>query len=125
MATWEEVQTYIRRKYASRELEDGTLALTFTFTDGRSQNCYVRKNNDEGTWIVFHAFVAEWSPENALKAIEQNKQIFGIDRFFEWIVVTHAQLAATVDQEEIDLALAGVAGAADDLELAVTGQDNF
>lgn len=125
MATWEEIQTYIRRKHATRELEDGTLAITFKFSDGRSHWCFVRANDDEGTWIVFKGFVADWSPENAVKAIEENQQIFGIDRFLDWVVVTHAQLAATADEDEIDIALRGVAAAADDLELAVTGQDNL
>lgn len=125
MATWSEIQTYIRRNYTSRELEDGTIAITFNFEDGRSHQCFVRTNNDEGTWVVFQGFVADWSAENLVKAVEGNDQIFGIDRFLNWVVVTHAQLTSTADTEEIDRALGGIAIAADSLEDRVTGQDVF
>ena len=126
MATWPEIQTFIRRNYACRELDNGAIALTFTDGDaGRSQQVFVEPNNDEATWVTVKGFVAEWSPENAVKAIEENNQIFGIDRFLDWVVVTHAQLTATADEEEIRRALSGVALAADALELAVTGKDEF
>jgi hypothetical protein len=125
LATWADVQTYIRRNYTSRELDDGTMVITFTFDDGRSHNCFVQTNTDEGKWVIFQGFVADWSPENAVRAIEKNKNFFGVSRFIDWVVLTHAQLTETAVPDEIDRALLGIAMAADDLEAEVTGQDNF
>jgi len=116
MATWSEIQTYIRRNYATRELDNGGLSLTFSFEDGRSQACFVDTNNEEDSWVIFRAFVADWSPEHAVKALEKNTSIFGIQRFLDWVVVTHAQLTETADTAEIDHALGGVAVAAEHLE---------
>lgn len=125
MATWSEIQTYIRRNFVTRELDNGALSLTFGFDGGRSQACFIDTNNEEDSWIIFRGIVADWSPENAVKALEKNESIFGIERFLDWVVVTHAQLTETADTSEIDHALRGVAIASDNLEEIITGGDAF
>ena len=125
MATWPEIQTYIRRNYQSRELDDGNLIVPFEFESGRSHQCIVGPNNAEGAWTQFWGIICDWSAENLVRAVELNQQIFGIDRFGDFVVVTHAQLTETADIDEIDSALFAVAWAADSIEEAVTGKDEY
>jgi hypothetical protein len=125
MATWSEIQTYIRRNYQTRELDDGNLIVPFEFGDGRSHQCIVGPNNEEGTWTQFWGIICDWSTENLIRAVELNQQIFGVDRFGDFIVLTHAQLTATADIDEIDSALGAIAMAADSLEEALTGKDEY
>ena len=125
MATRDEVTSYIRKNYQSRELDNGALALIFQLDDNRSHQVIVDWNNDEGTWTNFVGFVADWSVENAGRAVELNEHVFGIQRAFDWVAVVHPQLTETIDQEEIDSALMGVAIAADTLELKMTGRDEW
>lgn len=125
MATREEVLSYVRKNYQSRELDSGALALLFQLDEGRSHQVILDWNNEEGTWTNFIGFVADWSVENAGRAVELNDQVFGIQRAYDWVAVVHCQLTQTIDQEEIDSALAGVAMAADSLELKLTGKDEW
>ena len=125
MATKQDIITYIRRNYQSRELENGALALVFSLPEGRDHQVFVDWNNDEGTWTEVKGIVCAWSPEMAVRAVEENDQIFGIHRFLDWVVVSHPQLTATADEEEIDRALTGVAYAADSLERKLTGGNEF
>lgn len=125
MATWHEVQTYIRRNYAVRELEDDVLSIVLQLPDNRTHQCFVRPNNDEGTWVEFLAFVAEWSPQNALKALEMNEQIFGVGKFADMVIIRHAQKTDTADEDEIDSGIWGVSIAADALELQITHKDDY
>jgi len=125
VATRDEVITYIRKNYQSRELESGALALIFELEGGRSHQVIVDWNNDEGSFTNFFGFVAPWSVENAGRAVELNDQVFGIQRAYDWVAVVQAQLTETIDKEEIDSALMGVALAADALELKLTGKDEW
>lgn len=125
VATKDEVISYIRKNYQSRELESGALALIFQLDGGRSHQVIVDWNNDEAYYTTFFGFVAEWSVENAGRAVELNDQVFGIQRAYDWVAVVQAQLTETIDQEEIDSSLMGVALAADALELKLTGKDEW
>ena len=126
MATKADVIAYIRKNYRVREHEDGGLDLVFEVDDGRSHMVLVGWNDEEGTFTEFFGVVCEWSEEAAGKAVAAGADlIFGIRKQGNRVVVCDYQLTETIDEEEIDTTLRGIAHVADEIELKVTGGDEW
>ncbi len=125
MATKADVIKYIRQNYQSRDVEPEGLALIFGLPAGRDHQVIVNWNNAEGTFTNFFGFVCEWSPDAAVRVLEQNGSIMGVAKVGNWVAIHQSQLTETIDEEEIDAALHGVANIADELEQQITGGDEF
>ena len=125
MGTKADVIKYIRKNYQSRDLESGALAPGFNLPSGRDHQVIVHWNNEEGSFTKFFGFVCEWSPDAAARVLEENNSIFGVAKIGNWVAIQQSQLTETIDEEEIDRALFGVANIADELEQQITGDDQF
>ena len=125
MATKADVIKYIRKNYQSRDLDGGALALVFNLEGGRDHQVIVDWSNEEGTYTEFIGLVCDWSPEAAVRLLEENTTILGVVKVGHWLAFKQSQLTETIDEEEIDSNLQGIAGVADNYEQKLTTGDEF
>ena len=125
MATWQEIKSFVSSKYKVSEVGDNLLRVTFIYNDDndRTQRLFIEKVNDAK--IAFVSPVADYTPENAIKLLENNDSVYGIrlvqsDQPF--LALMDPQDMATLDAEEINTAVADMA---DELEKNLFGGDKF
>lgn len=130
MATWSEVQKYVRQNYqVNREPEDDLMVLTFQTTPGRDQQVFVGHLTSGGgrEWVRFASVVGEIRRIDLVRALQlgSEKIACGLEQIGDLVAVVHYQLLATVDGPEIDLGLVLAASNGDDLERALVGGDTY
>ena len=121
MATWQEVQGFIKSNYKVISDSGSLISMGFGFTDGRSQLIHV---GPVGEWLRFASPVAKKAEVNVARLVEESK-IFGVVDIGDYYALSHMQLLATVDAAEITEVLSFLAGVADEVEKAVTSGDEF
>lgn len=124
MATWEEIKSFIQDKYSHVEqVNDNVLKGLFHWDEsGRDHLFFCERIND--TKIAFVAPVAKYTPENAIKLLENNSSVFGIDLRGDppLLCLVDPQEMATLDEEEINVAMVMTA---DKLEQELFGGNEF
>lgn len=130
MATWPEVQKYVRQNYRiNREPSDDLMVLTFQTTPGRDQQVFVSYVPSSGgrEWVRFASIVGEIRGIDLARALQlgSEKIACGLEQIGELLAVVHYQLMATVDGAEIDLGLTVTAANGDELERALVGGDTY
>jgi hypothetical protein len=128
MATWNEVKNYVRSNYQVRsESDDGNmLHLIFETEAGRSQMITVGFLDTDPAFVTFRSVFASTSQVSALKAFEvASATPFGIGMAGEIYFLNHAQLAATIDPDEIDVPMRWVTLFADYVEKQLGLGDSF
>jgi hypothetical protein len=123
MATWQEVQHFIKSNYKIVSDDGSLIMMDFSSDDGRSQ--LVGISNPGGEWMRFMSIVGEKSDINVERLFEESK-VFGVTTTDNVYMLVHNQLLETVDSAEINKALSLLTMAADRVEKAVTnGGDAF
>ena len=125
MATWQEIKSFVSSKYKVSEVGDNLLRITYLYSDDndRTQRLFIEKLND--TKIAFVSPVADYTPENAIKLLENNNSVYGITLIQTsepFLALMDPQDMATLDAEEINTAMADIA---DELEKNLFGGDKF
>ena len=127
MATWQQVKSYIYSNYTVSNDDGVTLTLLFETEAGRSQMImvgYVDAGNFSS--VVFSSPVAEWSQVSADRVLRATEGVgVGVRSIGNYIVAHHAQLAASIDEAEIDLPLVLIVNQADQLEKSLGLGDQF
>jgi hypothetical protein len=130
VATWPEVQKYVRQNYrVNREPSDDLMTLTFQTTPGRDQQVYVSylSSVDGQEWVRFASIVGEIRGIDLVRALALGSENIGcgLKQIGELLAVVHYQLMSTVDGAEIDLGLTVTAANGDELERALVGGDTY
>jgi hypothetical protein len=130
MATWPEVQKYVRQNYeVSREPADDLMILRFQTTPGRDQQVFVSviTTGNGREWVRFASIVGRIDNLDLTRALELASENIacGLGQIVDLLAVVHYQLLATVDGAEIDLGLTVAAANGDDLERALVGSDTY
>ena len=119
MATWQQVKNYIYANYQVADDSGGMLTLMFTTEGNRSQKVLI-VHVDTGNQlesILFMSPVAAWSQVSADRVLRATEEVpVSIRSTGDFIVATHAQLLASIDETEIDLPLLMITLHADQLE---------
>ena len=127
MATWQQVKSYIYANYNVSDDSGDMIRLMFETGNGRSQMVLIgHLDIGEYSSIRFNSPFASWSnasPERVLRATESIG--VGICSIGDYIVTTHSQLLATIDEAEIDWPMAYVTSTADKLEQQLGLGDAF
>lgn len=122
MATWQQVKNYIYANYQVSEDSGGMLSLLFQTGGGRSQRVLIVHvdTGNEFDSMLFMSPVAAWSQVSADRVLRATEEVpVSIRSTGEFIVATHVQLLASVDETEIDLPMAMITLQADQLEKAL------
>ena len=127
MATWQQVKSYIYSKYTVSDDSGTMLSLTFDTGQGRSQMVFVGLlDAGDVSSIRFSSPFAQWSKVSAERALRATESIgVGIGSVGDFLVTTHSQLLATIDDAEVDWPLIYVTSMADALEQALGQGDAF
>ena len=128
MATWSDVQTYLRQRYILAEDTPQLVALDFECTGGRAQRILISAFSALGKhWLLLRSRVCErhlLDPEEALR----RNAVFAVgylalsEGFYE--VVYTVQLD-TLEIDELEIPLKALTDTADELELELTGMDRW
>lgn len=119
MATWQQVKNYVYANYQVSDDSGGMLTLLFQTGGGRSQKVLIVHvdTGNEFASILFMSPVAAWSQVSADRVLRATEEVpVSIRSTGDFIVATHVQLLASVDETEIDLPLAMITLQADQLE---------
>lgn len=121
MATWPEVQSFIKSNYKVMSESDSLMSMLFGFEDGRSQIIHL---GPVGGWLRVTSPVAKKGEVNVGKLVQESR-IFGVVEIGDYYALCHMQLLETVDGPEITEALGFLAGVADEVEKNVSTGDAF
>ena len=119
MATWQQVKSYIYSNYKVSDDSGDGLWLLFQTEGGRSQRIKIAlvDTGNEFSSVLFMSPVAAWSQVSADRVLRATEQVpAGICSTGDFIVATHSQLIASIDEAEIDLPMAMITFRADQLE---------
>jgi len=129
MATWSEVQQYIRSNYiVQSEPDDKMMRLEFNTSDGRSQLLFVEAPiHVDGlpNFVGFFSPVAERAKVSADKLLDLGYTGLGVLARGNYIGIYHAALVDTIDSQEIDVPIRFIIAIADLAEKELTGKDMF
>lgn len=125
MATWREIKSFLHNRYKFTELNEDVLKGEWALDDGRSQVLIVARQNDSR--MTLEAPVATYTPEAAVRLLEANQSVFGVDLRVAGdervLILTDPQVMDTIDEEELDPM--PILIAADNLERDVFGTDIY
>jgi len=129
MATWSEVQQYIRSKFVvDSEPSNDLMRLIFETDNGRSQLLFVEApRNIDGlpNFVGFFSPVGARAKVPADKLLDIGYKSLGVVVRAEFIGIYHAALIDTIDAQEIDDPIHLVTAIADLAERDLTGKDDF
>ena len=127
VATWQQVKSYIYTNYNVNTDEGNNMSLNFETSPGRSQMLFIAHiEADEFSAVLFSSPFATWSQVSGDRALRATEQVSaGIRSIGDYLVVTHSQLLATIDEPEIDLSMVLVVNQADQLEAVLGLGDQF
>jgi hypothetical protein len=125
MAEWSSVERYIKSKYVVAEQDGKWLHLDFDMGGGRGQRVTVTTTGNLIQFISPFALLSEVSIREVFAAMRDEGIVLGITNVNDVLLVTHSQLLATTDQEEVDMGIHMVTEAADILEARLSTSDTF
>lgn len=129
MSTWNEVVGYLATNYTC-SIEGDVVTLPYSFPNGRSQNVYVSRAENEswGEWVHIASAVAEINYVGHLEAICRvagSKLCGGVVIEGNFIVIRDTLPLENLDANEIDSSVGIVVSIADELEQMFAGKDQF
>lgn len=113
MAQWESVERYIYANYKVAGHEGTWMRLQFDAESGRSQLLMIARAGALIQFLCPFATRDEVAMDRVFAAMREEGIVLGITSAEGFILVTHSQLLATVDEEEIDAGIQLAVGAAD------------
>lgn len=122
MATWQQVKNYIYSNYQVSDDSGSLLFLVFQTEANRSQTIMIGHidTGDEYASVVFMSPVASWAQASADRVLRATEEFpVSIRSTGEFIVASHSQLLASIDETEIDLPMRLLAYQADQIEKAL------
>jgi hypothetical protein len=125
MAEWSSVEGYIKGNYVVAEQDGKWLHLDFDLGGGRGQRVTVTTTGALVQFISPFARLSEVSIHDVFEAMRDEGILLGITSVSDVLLITHSQLLATTDQEEVDMGLHLVTQAADTLESRLSRTDRF
>lgn len=127
MATWQQVKNYVYANYQVSSDRGDLIMLQFQTENGRSHMIHLAHiDADQFSSVMFLSPVAGWTQVSADRALRATEQIpVGLRSTGEYIVASHSQLLATIDEAEIDLPMAMIVNQADQLEQLLGLGDQF
>lgn len=128
MATWSDIQAFARSRYEVDE-EEGSLALTATFTSGRTQKLTIRPYEALGARLIeFRAAVCrlkDLPPEEALRR-NLSLPLGALALVDDIYVLVHRLPIENLDANEFELPLNALIRFADEMESTYSqGADEF
>lgn len=128
MASWDDLVTHIRSAYElDFEDETGTVGLTFSLDDGRSQKVLVNlaESAEMGNWVQVGGIIGEFSEIDLAAAIRlTGDNIIGAISCSGNLVTVIASFPLdSLDTNDLDMTLRAIAIASDALEKRLTGKD--
>lgn len=125
MATWNEIKSFLHSRYKFTDLNEDVLKGEWALDDGRSQVLIVVRQNDSR--ITLEAPVATYTPEAAIRLLEGNQSVFGVDLREAGedrvLILTDPQVMDSIDEAELDPL--PILLAADKLEREIFGTDIY
>ena len=130
MATFKEVEIYIRKNFNCREKEKGEdfISLGF-FIDDRSQVivCTGGRNEAMGECLKIVSPIGKLSGKKLEKALEMALvcPLGGLVKLGDLIALSTTIILENVDENEIEHSIRGTAAIADEFEKDLLGSDEF
>lgn len=121
MATWQQVKSYVYANYNVATDDGSQIGLNFDIGNGRTQMVILAHlEAEEASSVIFMSPVAAWSQVSADRVLRATEQVpVAVRSIGDYIVASHSQLLATIDEAEIDLPLGILVNMADNLESAL------
>jgi hypothetical protein len=139
MPTWPELQQYVRSKYKLSEDSDNMFSLVWSYDDNRLQKVRVHKFTAfDQEWISLSTAVCNENELQPRVALQRNAD-FAIGSFAlvpqgrddkgqelpQLYIMTYKLPLKTMDPDEFELPLRGLARTADELEKTYAGRDKY
>ena len=131
MATFKEVEIYIRKNFKCREKEKGKenfISIVFA-GDGRSQQiiCIGGRNEAMGEFLKVISPIGKISGKKLEKALEEAFEcpLGGLVKLEDMIYLSTTIILENVDENEIEHSIRGTAAIADEFEKELLGSDEF
>jgi hypothetical protein len=128
MATWKDVEKYIRSEY--KVLPDspkGMIAIDYKTPGGRGQLVFISNGGNEamGDALQISSFIGKLSSTKLIEACSEaaNMVVGGIVQIDDMTVLRHSVLLENLDENEILKPLVAITTCADHLEKKLTGKD--
>ena len=130
MATFKEVEIYIRKNFNCREKEKGKDFISLVFgNDDRSQLvvCTGGRNEAMGEFLKIVSPIGKLSGKKLEKALEMALvcPLGGLVKLGDLIALSTTIILENVDENEIQHSIRGTAAIADEFEKGLLGSDEF
>ncbi len=125
MAEWASVEHYIKSNYIVGNQEGTWINLAFDLGNGRSQAVMVTRAGSLVQFISPFASRDAVSMDQVFAVMREETVLLGITSSIGILLVTHSQLLATADEEEIDMGISLVVHTADTLAQRLSAIDRF
>lgn len=127
VATWQQVKSYIYANYQVSSDSGDNMSLNFDTGAGRSQMIFIGYLDvGEFSSVLFSSPFAKWGQVPADRILRATEQVHASIRSIgDFIVVSHSQLLASIDESEIDWPITLMVSQADDLERILGVGDQF
>jgi hypothetical protein len=128
MATWSEVQAHMRGTYRLTSDEPNAMAMTWSYTDGRTQRIVVRRFiNASLDMVEFKSPFARLGGPDPVELLRENARIpFGaVALSGDVFTVVHNAVVTDLNIDSFDALLSRVARLADRLEAKHVRADEF
>jgi hypothetical protein len=128
MATWSDIQAHMRGKYRLTSDEPNAFAMTWAYTDGRTQRIVVRRFvNSNLDMVEFKSPFSKFGGPDPVELLRENARIpFGaVALSGDVYTIVHNAVVEELNIESFDALLARVARLADRLEAKHAKVDEF
>ena len=128
MATWSELQQYVTRNYPVQTQTDNSIVLVYNTADDRTQLVVLwRRTLMDDEWVEIESPVAKLDGIEPLEALREAGKLVcgGLIATDDMLTLRHAAPLVNLDTNELEAPLAAVTLAADLLEKALTGKDEY
>lgn len=128
MATWNEVQAHMRRTYRLHHDEPNAMAMTWAYTDGRTQRIVVRRyESGDVEMVELKSPFAEYGGPDPVELLRENTRlpIGAVGLASDTYILVHNTSLGPLSTGELDDLLARVARHADKLESRYGAKDQF
>ena len=128
MATWNEVQAHMRRSYRLHHDEPNVLAMTWAYTDGRTQRIIVRRYEaGEVEMLELKSPFAEYGAPDPVELLRENCRlpVGAVGLSSDTYILVHNAALEGLSLASLDDLLARVARHADKLEARYGVKDTY